>query len=236
MMKWVHRLIPFSSAATVASLLFVVSSANALPLRVPQVPYNFAPLQGYLNVVDAGINVATDQLDAQVWSVSITGNTDFTLVLKNGPGVASAIGVYNGNDPNPVPVLFQVFPAGAVPGWFAALHFGGGNLIVSLFDQNTVFQGQAFYGGVNQNNFGFYIQGPGGLWFSQDSRNPPANGHPQVLTYGSNLLPGDYWECFEAPPYAPAAATFNGVVLNLQSVRPTPAGPSTWGRLKGQYR
>lgn len=236
MNKWLRNFIFTAAATALAGAVLTAPSSAAIPLRSPQVVFNYAPLQGYLNVVDFAINVATDQLDAQVWTTGVTGNTDFTLTLRTGAGVASGIGVYNGNDPNPIPLLFQVFPAAAVPGWYAAMHFGAGTLTVSLFDQANVFQGQTIYAGVNQNDFGFYIQGPAGLWFSQDSRNPPPTGHPQVLTYLSNDIPGDYWECFEAPAYNPSVSTFNGVVLNLQSVRPTPAVGTSWGRIKSIYR
>jgi len=222
-MKWVQR------SLAVAGLLFVATGANAFPLRSPQVPFNNGPLQAYFNVVDPGIATIGGQLDAQAWAVAVTGNTDFTLVLKNGAGQVNSVGIYNA--PAASPVLFQVFPPNAVPGWYAALHFGGGNLVVSLFDQNSVFQGQTTYLGVNPNNFGFYTQGPCGTWFSQDFRNPA----PQVLTYASPGTPGDYWLAFSACPYTPAASTFDDVVINIQSVRPTPAVNSTWGNVKGLY-
>ena len=233
-MKWLTRFTPLAAVLAIGALMLVASSASALVLRSPQVVFDFPPLQGYLNVVDPGINVATDQVDAQVWSVSITGNTDFTLMLKTGLGTAASFGVYNGGAPvGPPPPLFQVFPGGAVPGWYAALHFGGGGLTVSLFNQFAVFMGNTFYPGVNQNNFGFYIQGPGGLWFSQDGRNGP--GMPQMLTYNSPALPGDFWLCWEEMPYNPLS-TFDGVVVNVQSVRPTPAVGTSWGDVKARYR
>ena len=222
MKNWVLR------SLVVAGMLFATSSAHALPLRSPQVPFNFGPLQAYLNVVDSGINVAANQLDAQVWSVGITGNTDFTLMLKTPIAQGNEVGVYNGTAA--VPTLFQVFPPGAVPGWYAALHFAGGNLTVTMFFGNAI-MGQNFYPGVNPNSFGFYTLGPCGLWFSQDSRNP----NPQVLSYASNDLLGDYWICFEECGYNPGS-TFDGVVINIQSVRPTDATNSTWGKVKGLYR
>ncbi len=223
MMKWVQR------SLVLAGLLFVATGANAFPLRAPQVPFNNPPLQGFLNIVDPGIATIGGQLDAQTWAVAITGNTDFTLVLKNGPGQVNSVGVYNG--PAAIPVLFQVFPPNAIPGWYAALHFGGGNLVVSLFDQNSIFMGQTTYLGVNPNNFGFYTQGPCGTWFSQDFRNP----QPQMLAYASPGTPGDYWLCFEACPYGAGGTTFDGVVINVQSVKPTPAVNKTWGAVKGLY-
>jgi hypothetical protein len=232
MVRRLRKVAPITAAVALTGLMLVVSNAfAAFPLRGVQVVFFSGPLQAYLNLVDTGINVNTDQLDAQTFATSITGNTDFTLMLENGGGIASSIGVYNGTDP--VPALFQIFPAAAVPGWYAALHFAGGNLTVGTFDQFAVFQGSITYLGVNNNDFGFYIQTAGGAkWFSQDYRN----GGPQALTYASNATPGDYWECFDAAPYAAASSTFNSVVLNLQSVRPTAAHGSTWGRIKATYR
>jgi hypothetical protein len=212
-----------------AGLICIATTASAFPLRAPQVPFLFPPLQNYLNAVDANINVSTDQLNAPLWSVSVTGNTDFTLMLKTPPGAGNAIGIYNAGLPAP---LFQVFPPVAMSGWFATLHFQAGNLIVTLFNQNSVIQGQFFYPGVNPNNFGFYTQGPGGLWFSEDLLN---GGAPQMLAFASNLVPGDYWLCFSAFAYNPQS-TFDDVVVNIQSVRPTPAGNTTWGQIKDQYR
>jgi hypothetical protein len=235
MMKPLTRFTLLPAVLAVASLALVAAPASALNLRVPQVGFFSGPLQNYMNIVDPGINVQTQQLDAQVWSVSITGNTDFTLMLKNQLGTTASMGVYNGGAPmGPVPPLFQVFPGGAVAGWYATLHFGGGNLIVSLFNQNSVFMGQTFYPGADKDNFGFYIQGPGGTWFSQDARNL-AGPRPQMLAYSSLATPGDFWLCFEAAAYG-GTSTFDKVVVNVQSVRPTPAANTTWGSLKAMYR
>ena len=233
MTMWLKRSLLLSML--LVSVVLVAAPASAVPPRVPQVVFNYGPLQGYLNTVDPGINVATDQLNAQVWSVSITGNADFTLMLRSALGTGAAFGVYNSTEPiGPFPPLFQVFPGGAVAGWFAQLHFGGGNLIVTLFNQNSVIQGQTTYPGVSPNNFAFYLQSIGGTWYSQDARDVPVG--PQMLTYGSPGNPGDYWLCWNVPPYDPAGATFSDVVINVESVHPTPTRTETWGKLKGDYR
>ena len=234
MVIWLKRTLLLSALLAVVSLALVAGPASALNQRSPQVVFNYGPLQGYLNTVDPGINVATDQLDAQVWSVSVTGNSDFTLMLRSPIGFGDAFGVYNSSAPiGPVPPLFQVFPGGAVAGWYATLHFGGGNLVVSLFNQNSIFMGSTVYPGVSPNSFAYYLQGPGGLWFSQDARNAPAG--PQMLTYGSLGSPGDFWLCWDPVPYSPDGS-FDGVVINVQSVHPTPTGTGTWGKLKSDYR
>jgi hypothetical protein len=214
----------------------VASPASALNLRVPQVGFFAAPLQNFFNAQDPGITVTTDQLDAQVWSVSITGNADFTLVLKNSLGNTAAMGVYNGSAPiGPIPPLFLVFPGGAVAGWYATLHFAGGSLTVDTFNQSSVHQGTNVYPGVSATDFGFYIQGPGPpafTWFSQDARNIAG---PQMLAYASLATPGDFWLCWEARSYS-GLSTFEEMVVSVQSVRPTPAVTLSWGDVKARYR
>lgn len=218
----------------VAVLAVSVSTAAAFSPRVPQIALNGAALQAYLNGVGESIIVGTDQVDGQVWTTSVSGNATFTLMIElTGNAGANAIGVYNTNGP-PVPPLFQIFPGAATAGWHATAHFGGGNLVVTLFDQNAVIQGQNFYAGVNANGFGFYLAGPGGTFYSQDSRN---GGAAQILTYlGTDENFGDWWECFEDAGYATGDKDFEDAVLLLQSVVPTDVGVTTWGRLKSLYR
>jgi hypothetical protein len=217
-----------------ALAVVIASSAHAYDPRVPQVAFATGSLQGYLNGLGESINVATDQLNAQVWQTGVSGNTEFTLMIElAGNAAANNIGIYNSIDP--VPALFQVFPGAASAGWFANVTFRNGpsRAIVTLFDQDAVIQGQTTYLGVDRTSFGFYLQGPGGTFFSQDVRN---GGAPQVLTYaGTGQNAGEWWQCFEDLPYN-AGADFEDAVLLLQSVVPTPASTTTWGRLKGLYR
>jgi hypothetical protein len=182
--------------------------------------------------------VTTDQLDAQVWTSSISGNATFTLMIElAGNAASNAIGIYNTAGP-PNPPLFQVFPGAASAGWFATAHFAGGNLTVTLFDNNSIIQGQSFYAGVNANGFGFYLQDPlsGTTYYSQDGRN--AGGVAQILTYaGTGQNFGDWWECFEDLQVgAGSDQDYDDAVLLLQSVVPTPTHSNTWGALKALYR
>lgn len=221
--------------ALVASL--VTTASAAFPLRSPQVPFNSAALQAYFNGLPESINCLTDQVDAQVWTANVSGNAEFTLMIElTGNAGLDEIGVYNGTGPTP---LFKIFPGAASAGWFATAHFGGGNLVVTLFDNNSIIQGQNFYAGVTANDFGFYLQGPGSpgqVVFSQDFRNP--GGMAQVLTYlGTGVNSGDWWECFEEFPVAQGGdADFNDAVLLMQSVVPTAVESSSWGKIKSLYR
>lgn len=228
----------FLSAAGLTTLAVVasVSIAAAFPLRSPQVPFNNGALQAYLNTNDGGINTATDQVDAQRWTTSVSGNTAFTLMIELSANAnANGIGVYNIDDPNVNPLQFQIFPGFAGNGWSALCNFhSNGQLFVSLFDQNSNFMGQVSYSNVNGQKFGFYIAGPGGTFYSQDARN---GGNPQMLTYagtGNNF--GDWWECIQDTPYAAGNSQFIAAVLLLQSVVPTPTHVHTFGQIKALYR
>ena len=220
--------------ALVAFSLGSTAIASAFPLRAPQIAFPNASLQGYLNSKGESINTLTDQVDAQTFITSVSGNAEFTLMIElAGNAPFNSIGVYNASAP-PFPPLFQVFPGVAQAGWFASAHFGAGNLVVTLFDQNSIIQGQTFYPGVDPTNFGFYIQGPAGTHFSQDFRN---GGQAHVLSYaGTGRNAGDWWECFEDSPWADGAVDFDDAILMLQSVAPTPDRVQSWGAIKRLYK
>jgi hypothetical protein len=217
-----------------AAVTLVVSTADAaFAPRVPQVTLGSGSLQGYFNGVGESINVSTDQLDAQTWSTTISGNSTLTLMLElAGLAGSNAYGIYNG-DAVGAPALFQVFPGAATPGWYATAHFGlTNNLVVSLFDDLANYQGQTVYAGVNRNNFGFYIQNGSGTLYSQDARN---GGVAEVLTFaGTGVNAGSWWECFE--DLAGGDRDFDDGVIFVESVNPVPTSNTSWGRLKGLYR
>ena len=101
---------------SVVLLAGLAASANAFSLRVPQVPVSGSSLQTYLSnpPINESINVLTDQLDAQVWNTSVSGNATFTLMIEfAGNAGGNSLGVYNANNPAP---LFQVFPGAASAG------------------------------------------------------------------------------------------------------------------------
>src|SRR5262249_51449813 len=154
-------------ATGVMLFLLVASSsvASAFNLRAPQVAFNDTTLLAYLNSQGESINTLTDQVDGQIWNTSVSGNATFTLMIELTANAANnAIGVYNAS--LVVPPLNNVFPGSAPAGWFATAHFSGGNLRVTLFDNNSVIQGQITYPGMPANGFGFYLVGPGGTFFS----------------------------------------------------------------------
>ena len=221
--------------AMLLALGTLASSANAFSLRSPQVGFNFGPLQTFFNGFES-INVASQQLDAQSWGVTISGNADFTILLKQ-PSPQATIGIYNALVGSPA--LYQVFPLAATTGWAATCHFGtgaqAGYLTVSLYDNLGVFQGQTIYTGVDSQHFGFYLQDGYGTFYSQDYRNP--GGAPQMVSYAGFVYPTDLYEAFEGAPYGPGS-TFTTAVLDLESVLPkvVPTHAKSWGSLKSDFR
>jgi len=211
----------------------LATSASAA-LRSPQVVVNGGSLQGYLNSKGESINVLTDQNDGQTWSTTVSHNATFTLMIElAGNAATNTIGVYNGADA--VPALYQVFPGAATNGWFAVASFQSGptRVVVNLFDNNATFVGTVTYLGADRNDFGFYLSGPGGLFYTQDARNP--GGNPQALTYaGTGINSGSWWLAWEDMPFGPTS-DFCDALLFLESVNPVPVNKTTWGSLKARF-
>jgi hypothetical protein len=234
MKRLLTHLLPIGMIAALVVGAFVPGAALALTPRSPQIGFSSATLQAYLTSKSQTITVTTDQVDQQVWTTSLSGNSTFTIMAQLTPiapagPTGNEIGVYN--TPDLSPVLFTVLPKTAGVDWYATVHFGsGGTLSVSLFNNLGVFQSTTGYTGVNQSKFGFYIKGAGGTFYSQDWRN---GGKAQVLTYaGTGTSFGTWWECFEDSPYDAGTSDFDDAILNLQSVVTTPAHSRSWGSVK----
>lgn len=217
----------------VAAVALLAGSASAA-LRVPQIAVAGGSLQGYLNGVGESINVNTDQNAVQTWVTTVSNNSNFTLMIElAGNAGSNNIGVYNAADA--VPALHQVFPGAASAGWFATTSWRTGpvRVIVNLFDQDAVFQGQTVHMGADGTNFGYYLQGPGGLFYTQDARN--VGGAAQMLAYaGTGNNAGQWWLACE--DLSASDNDFDDAVLFLESVNPTPVASTSWGQLKKRFR
>ncbi len=226
-------------AIATASLVVIgiSSQANAFNLRVPQVPVLGGTLQGYLNSKGESINVLTDQIDAQVFSQSASGNALLTLMVElTGNPASNTFGIYNAG--LVAPPLYQVFPGVATAGWFASMSFRNfpARVIVNLFDQDGALMGTTTYLGITPDSFGFYINGPGGVFYSQDARNPGSQA--QILAYqGTGINAGEWWLCFEdTAASAGGDMDYDDAVCILESVNPLATVPSTIGGVKALYR
>lgn len=225
----------FLALVFVASLATVASAVPPYPVRTPQVAVSGAALQTYLNKLGESINVLTDQLAAQTYIPSVSGNSAMTLMIELGKDPrGTTLGVY---DPmRPVPHLYEVFPGNAAARWSAMVSFlTSGDIVVNLFNDSGVLQGNTVYPDVNLGTVGFYLAGLGGKFFSEDARN---GGAAQALMFaGTGRNGGDFWVCWEdLPNGGDADMDFDDAVLLIQSLQPVPATAETWGRIKDQYR
>ncbi len=221
------------------ALLVVACAAApaAADPRVPQVPVLGGTLQGYLNSVGESINVLTDQNAVQTWSTTVSNNSTFSLMIELASDpTANAIGIYNAGEV--APALYQVFPGAATAGWFATASFRTGpvRVVINLFDQDAMWQGANTYLNADPDNFGYYLQGNNGLFFTQDYRNPGSS--VQALTYaGTGVNVGQWWLCWEdALVGGGSDQDYDDAILFLESVTPVPANTMTWGQLKTIFR
>jgi hypothetical protein len=216
-------------------MLVAFTSVASAALRNPQVAVQGGTLQGYLNGVGEAINVLTDQQDIQRWASTVSQNSTFTIQVElTGNAAANAYGLYNAAIA--APPLYQVFPGAATAGWFAVASFRTApiRVVVNLFNDLAVPQGTTTYLGADRDDFGFYLDGPNGLFYTQDARNA---GGAQALTYaGTGVNSGQWWLCWEdADRAAGADDDFDDGVLFLESVNPTPVNKTTWGELKARF-
>lgn len=227
----------FGTMMTGLFAIALLAGTASAALRVPQITVLGGGLQGYLNSADGGINVATDQNAAQRWAATVSNNSTFTVQIElAGNAASNNIGIYNASAV--APALYQVFPGAASSGWFAVASFRNTptRVIVNLFDASASLQGTTVYLGADRNDFGYYLSGPGGLFYTQDSRN--AGSAAQALTYGgTGLNSGSWFLCFEDLPIGGGSdQDYDDAVLFLESVNPTPVTKSSWGTLKSRFR
>ena len=228
---------PFAGLTGSLLLAALLATSATAALRVPQVTVNGGTLQGYLNGVGESINVSTDQNAVQTWTTTVSGNSTFSLMIElTGNAASNTIGIYNGTVA--VPPLYPVFPGAATSGWFATASFRTSpvRVVINLFDDNGIPQGTNTFLGADRNNFGYYLSGPGGTFYTQDARNPGSVA--QALTYaGTGINLGQWWLCWEDQLVGGGSdQDYDDCVLFLESVTPTPTSRTSWGQLKARFR
>ena len=229
----------YAAAALVLSLA-VAPVANAA-LRSPQVPVLGGILQSYFNSVGENIAVNTDQQNLQHFQATTSSNTTFTFQVELGGAVSpgTTIGIYNSSAVTPT--LYEVFPAGSGPGWFAVVSFRSAPVraVVNVFDESFALFGTHVYLDADKTAFSFYLSSPDGVVYMEDARNP--GGAAQFLAYaGTAINSGSWWLAAEKTPVAGGGSDqdyFDAVLFNETSgCGCTPTVKSTWGALKAFFR
>jgi hypothetical protein len=239
-------------AATTLLVSLVALAASATladaALRVPQVPVIGGGLQAYLNSVGESINVNTDQQNVQTWSHTVSGTTTYTVQFQSSPNAAiQQFGLYNGSAV--IPPLFFLLSGSVGPLGYSTATFKPGNiLVVNRFDALANFLSSTTFGGVDPNNFGFYLSTPAGTVFTQDARNP--GGQARAITFmGTGGNTGTWWLAWDELSGAGQTNAvvgsnvvanfgdqdFDDLVLLMESVNPTPVSKTTWGELKSRF-
>jgi hypothetical protein len=226
-----------AATTLIVSLVALVASATlaSAALRSPQVSVIGGGLQAYLNSVGESINVNTDQDATQTWSHTVSGTTTYTVQFQSSPNAAiQQFGLYNGSAI--IPPLFFLLSGSVGPLGFSTATFKPGNiLVVNRFDALGNFLSTTTFGGVDPNNFGFYLSVPAGTVFTQDARNP--GGLARAITFkGTGVNTGTWWLCWDEPlAGAPGDQDFDDLVLLMESVNPTPVSKTSWGELKSRF-
>lgn len=232
----------FTRSVPLLALLLMLSpqasAAQVYGLRVPQIPVSGTGLQGYFGSMGESIDVQQAQVDAQLMQMYLVTNSPYTIQLEVGlkePGVS--LGLYDGS--TLTESFVELFPAASGPGWFAIVSFrvAPSRIVVNLFDSNAALVSARTILGGNRQAIGFYVQGPDGVSYSQDARNP--GGAAQVLLYrGTGINSGFMWIAFEASARANGAdGDFDDAVLFMDKNQFVgPVHRTSWANLKERFR
>ena len=198
-------------------------------LRSPQVPVSGTALQSFFTSQGQSINVSAGQQDIQRFSLPALSAFEVHVFGSS----TSDFGAYNASDP--APPLYQLMPGWTLQGWFVDATFrdSPARLLVNLFDDNSVFVSTNSYVGADHADFGFYTESTGGLFYTQDERNP--GGAARVLVFsGTGARAGSTWFACESSPDA-GGDFADAIVLVGIATAPVPTARSSWGRVKALY-
>jgi len=219
------------STALLLTLTAAIAHAAA---RVPQVPVSGTALATFFASQGQTIDVNSQQLDLQTMDLSATPAFETHTF---GTEVGGTFGGYN--TALATPPLYQIFPGAAATGWFSSTSFRTSptRVVVNLFDNNAALQGTTTYlsGPPNPSTFGFYMQSPGFVVYTQDARNP--GGTARILAYnGTGSRTG--WTWFACETGAGPGGDYADFIalVNLSLALPVPVNRTDWGKVKRRFR
>ena len=212
--------------AFIASIVLIASSAMAYPVNTrPVTPLagSETPIWQVFDNIGAttyGTDPVNTQSSAAVFTNEGSGGAVATFIIAiAGNAGKNSTGLYQyGNTAFKVPIFSGV----TTPTQALVTFFDDG--AVSINNGSKI----AGFGNV----FGFYLSGPGGTFFTEDSLNQD----PQALIYQGNgvdmiqapgfaqgLFSKDEWIiAWEDLPYATTDKDFNDLVYIVESIRPVP--------------
>lgn len=158
-----------------------------------------------------------------IWSIGATGGSVATFVIElAGNSTTNMFGIYDSNDISKKVVVFD-----GVSG-------AGAQSLISIKDDGSVYvkfadSGVDFAG----NSFGFFIEGPGGTYYSDTLQN--ADGFDHMVAFqgknqliklpdvsAGNWLPTEYLLAFEDVIGSASDQDYQDLVVMVESVTPVP--------------
>ena len=219
-----ERLIMKNVKLTLLATLALVGASFATTINGPS-------LQGVLNDItndgSSSVNTATDQVAAdKYWQLTASGTSAATMIIEvAGFASSNTFGIYDVYNPSSKVTLFQ----GSAT--------GGDQVAVSIKASGAVYLNNVNTGVVfGGNTFGYFLQGPGGTFYSDDALNGGVDhmvafqGTGDLVTlptlFPGTWTPNEYilgWE-----DLAGGDNDFNDMVVMVESVKPVPE-PTTMG-------
>ena len=231
------------------AVFLLIGSAYALPFNTrplsdppatlfpPHSEQTLGGTGGIFDTIGASTYAAdpeSTQSSAAIFTNEASGTTvaSFIIAIAGNAG-NNEMGIYKYGDTSTRVPIFSGALSSEVPTTAAISFLADGSVVVSgILDSygNVISGPTADFGNV----FGFYLEGNGGLFFSEDDQNP--NDDPQALIYQGNdsdslTVPGltggsftsHHWLiAFEDLPYLSADRDFNDMVFIVESIKPVP--------------
>ena len=213
------------------ALMLIASNALAFPTNTrpvtPQAGSETPLWQVFTNITTTGTSsyaadITGTQSNAAIFESEGSGGAIATFIIAiAGNATSNVTGLYKYGDPTfKVPVFSGVT---ATPTQATISFYVDGSIAINYGTHIAGFG----------NEFGFYLSGPGGIFYTEDSLN---GGNPQALVYQGNgvdqignfgFAPGtfsqDEWIfAWEDLPYGGADKDFNDLIYIVESIRPVP--------------
>jgi len=193
---------------------------------------NGSSLQTILNNItndgSSSVDVNTDQVSQdKYWALTASGTSAATMIIEvAGYATSNTFGLYDLANPSNKVTLFSGV---ATDGDQAAVSIkASGAVYVNFVNTGVVF---------SSTNFGYFLSGPGGTFYSDDALNPGGldhmvsyQGEGDIVTlpglYSGTWTPNEYVLAWEDVAYGDN--DFDDMVVMVESVQPVPE-PTTLG-------
>ena len=198
-----------------------IQAFNTRPVTVNGPAPGEVSLQDLLNQIygcTGCVNAQTDQQSAGMWG--LPGTSVMSPVLQfeyAGNASSNVFGIWYTSDSSITPTMVPIFFGGATGQTmtFATIYWDAAGMHIFSPDASV---NTGVFTGIPQSSFGFYLEGPGGTFYTVDQLN---NGNPQAIAYNYGSL--DRWTfAFEDKPYANTDHDYNDMVVSVESIAPVP--------------